>query len=85
MAKTYTYTEARQNLANVLTQAEKDGEVRITHRSGKVFILRPEVTDRSPLDVPGVDTGITRQEVLDSVREGRELDIWERRSSYKTK
>ena len=84
MARTYTYTEARQNLAKVLAQAEKDGEVRITHRSGKVFVLRPEVSDRSPLDVRGVDTGITRQEVLDSVREGREQDIRERRSGYES-
>ncbi len=82
MAKTYTYTEARQNLASVLAQAEKDGEVRITHRSGKVFVLRPETSDRSPLDIPGVDTGITRQEVLDSVREGREQEIRDRRASY---
>ncbi len=81
MAKTYTYTEARQNLASVLAQAEKDGEVRITHRSGKVFILRPETSDRSPLDIPGVDTGITRHEVLESVREGREQDIRDRRAS----
>jgi prevent-host-death family protein len=83
MAKTYTYTEARQNLATVLAQAEKDGEVRITHRSGKVFVLRPEKTGRSPLDVPGVETGITHQELLDSVREGREQDPSERRASYK--
>jgi prevent-host-death family protein len=85
MAKTYTFTEARQNLATVLAQAEKDGEVHITHRSGKVFVLRPERSDRSPLDVPGVDTGISRQEILDSIREGRQQDVRERRTSYKLK
>jgi prevent-host-death family protein len=84
MTKTYTYTEARQNLASILAQAEKDGEVRITHRSGKSFVLRPETGDRSPMDVPGVDTGITRQEIIDSVREGREQDIDERRASSAT-
>jgi Antitoxin Phd_YefM, type II toxin-antitoxin system len=84
MTKTYTYTEARQNLASVLSQAEKDGEVRITHRSGKTYVLRLEIGDRSPLDVPGVDTGITRQEIIDSVREGREHDIHERRASSAT-
>ena len=84
MTKTYTYTEARQNLASILAQAEQDGEVRITHRSGKSFVLRPETGDRSPLDVPGIDTGITRQEIIDSVREGREQDIDKRRASSAT-
>lgn len=73
MTKVYTFTEARQKLASVLAQAEKDGEVWITHRSGKVFIIRPEPrTGRSPLDVPGVDTGITREEIVAAIREGRE-------------
>jgi prevent-host-death family protein len=84
MAKTYTFTEARQNLSSVLAQAEKDGEVRITRRSGKVFVIRPEESDRSPLDVPGVDTDVTLVEILDAVREGKEMDIRERRSSYKS-
>jgi prevent-host-death family protein len=73
MPRTYTFTEARQNLASVLSQAEQDGEVRITHRSGKVFVIRPEPpSGRSPLDVPGVDTGITREEIIEAIRESRE-------------
>lgn len=81
MTKTYTYTEARQNLASVLAQAEQDGEVRITHRSGKTYVLRLETGDRSPLDIPGIDTGITSQEIIDTVREGWEQDTGERRAS----
>lgn len=81
MAKTYTSTEARQNFTSILAQAEKDGEVRITQRNGKVFVLRPEAGIHSPLDVSGVKTKISRQEIVDSVREGRQ-GIQERRDSY---
>ena len=84
MAKTYTFTEARQNFSDVLLQAEKDGEVIITRRGGKVFILRLQVSTRSPLDIPGIDTGISRGEILDSIREGREQDTRERRETYKS-
>lgn len=75
MARTYTFTEARQNLASVLMFAEKEGEVRITHRSGRVFIIRPERKGRSSLDVPGVDIGITAEEINAIIREGRERDL----------
>lgn len=38
----YTYSEARRNLASVLEEAERDGEVHITRRDGRTFSLRPE-------------------------------------------
>ena len=82
MSITYTFTEARQNLTTVLAQAEKDGEVRITHRGGKVFVLKLEKSHRSPLDVKGVFTEITRDEIIESLRESREQDITDRRNSY---
>jgi len=82
MSKTYTFTEARQNLRSVFAQAEKDGEVRVTvNRGNKVFVIRVEESTRSPLDVPGIDTGISREDVIKSVREGREYDITDRRGS----
>ena len=75
MPRTYTFTEARQKLAAVLAAAVRDGEVRITHKSGKVFVIRPEKSGRSPLDVPGVDIGITAEEINEIIREGRDRDI----------
>jgi prevent-host-death family protein len=45
----YTYSEARRNLASVLDEAERDGEVRITRRDGRTFSLRPAPTG-SPFD-----------------------------------
>jgi prevent-host-death family protein len=74
MAKTYTYSQARQNLASVLDQVESDGEVVITRRDGRRFVIRPAEADRSPLDVPAIKSGLSREEIVSSIREGRELD-----------
>ena len=70
--KVYTFSEARQNLASVLDQARKEGAVRIRRRDGQVFLLKPEVSTRSPLDIPGIDVEITTDEIVAFVREGRE-------------
>ncbi|HEX6533278.1 MAG TPA: hypothetical protein VF041_01705 [Gemmatimonadaceae bacterium] len=69
--KEYTYSEARQRLAALLERARRDGAVRIRRKDGQVFVLRAETTERSPLDVRGVDLGITRAEILDLIGEGR--------------
>jgi hypothetical protein len=70
--KVYTFSEARQNLASVLDEARKEGAVRIRRRDGQVFLLKPEISSRSPLDLPGVDVDITTAEIVAFVREGRE-------------
>lgn len=71
MPKVYTYSEARQRLAAVLEEARRTGAVRIRRRDGQVFELRPEQSEDSPLDVPGVNLGITRDEITAYVRKGR--------------
>jgi hypothetical protein len=67
----YTFTEARQKLASLLEQATRNGEVRIKRRDGQIFIVRPQKRVGSPLDVEGVKLGLTRQEILESIEEGR--------------
>lgn len=72
--KEYTYSEARQRLAALLERARREGAARIRRRDGQVFVLQPEApaaTTASPLDVPGVDLGLTRADVLDLIRAGR--------------
>jgi hypothetical protein len=69
--KVYTYSEARQRLASLLEQAKKEGAVRIRRRDGQTFILKPEVPGGSPLDVEGIDRGMTTEEIVSFVREGR--------------
>ena len=70
--KIYTYSEARQNLARILDEANIDGEVQINRRDGSSFILKPLNRTPSPLDVDGVDSDITLDELNQIVREGRE-------------
>ncbi len=67
----YTYSEARQRLAKVFEQARKEGAVRIRRRDGQTFVIKPEQSSRSPLDVEGVDLGVTTDEIVDFVRESR--------------
>ena len=67
----YTYTEARQKLATLLDQAVKEGEVKIKRKDGQTFVVRPERKKGSPLDVGGLDLGLTTDEIVAFIREGR--------------
>ncbi len=67
----YTYSEARQNLASVLDQAARDGEVRIRRKDGQVFVVKLQPREKSPLEVEGVNLGITTSEIIDFIDEGR--------------
>ncbi len=68
---TYTYSEARQNFAAVLEKARIEGKVLIKRRDGSSFILLPAEENESPLNVKGVNTGITTAEITDVLKEIR--------------
>lgn len=67
----YTFSQARQQLATVLDEASREGEVQIRRRDGRSFVVQPLVEAGSPLDVPAVPTALTTAEILALVREGR--------------
>lgn len=67
----YTYSEARQKLATLLEQAVREGEVRIKRKDGHTFVVRPERRVGSPLDVEGLELGITAAEIVQFIQEGR--------------
>lgn len=69
----YTCSEARQKLALLLEQAVKEGEVRIKRKDGQTFVIRPETRAGSPLDVEGIDLGITAAEIVQFIHEGRKV------------
>ena len=69
--KTYKFSEARQNLAAVLDEAATTGEVRISRRDGRSFVIRPAKTRRSPLDVPGIDARVSSKEIVATIHSGR--------------
>ena len=69
--KVYTYSEARRWLSRVLDEARDGGEIRIKRRDGAEFAIRPVEGRGSPLDVPGVDTGVSTEDILGAIRESR--------------
>ena len=71
MTTVYTYTEARQNLASLLDRAADEGEVRVKRRDGQVFVIKPEHTKTSPLDIDSIDLGISVDEIVEFIAEGR--------------
>jgi hypothetical protein len=69
--RSYTYSEARQNLAALLDLAQTE-DVEIRRRDGSVFVLRARQRgDQSPFDVPGVDARVDTEDILDAIRESR--------------
>jgi len=69
--KEYTYSEARQRLADLLDLAQREGGVRIRRRDGSVFVLARVDDQRSPLDVPSVNIALSRDDILTFIHEGR--------------
>ena len=69
----YTTSEARQNLAAILDEAQREGAVRILRRDGQSFVLRPEPATTSPLDVEAVTPAqpITREDIVAALEESR--------------
>jgi prevent-host-death family protein len=69
--KVYSYSEARQQLAELLNRARREGQVEIRRRDGQVFVVRPTTSAGSPLDVPGVGADLSGEEIVGLVRESR--------------
>lgn len=68
----YTFSEARQKLASLLDKARSEGEVRIRRRDGSVFTIRHVDQEESPLEVEGVQSSLSADEIVEYIREGRE-------------
>ena len=69
--KEYTYSEARERFSSVLDEAKRKGAVRIRRRDGQVFVLSPERSSKSPLDVAGINLNLGRDEIVQLIRAGR--------------
>lgn len=70
--KIYTYSQAREKLADILEES-KNEEIVIRRRKGDMFSITPKLPSRrSPFDVPGLSKKITRKEILEAIRKSRE-------------
>ena len=67
----YLYTKAQQNLAALLEQAYIEGEVQIKRQDGIIFRVKPMPKTRSPFDVEGINVSISRDEIVEYIREGK--------------
>ena len=64
--------DLKQRADEILKAAHAEGEVRIRARNGEIFALRSLEGMVSGLDVAGVETNLTLEQILQAVREGRE-------------
>jgi len=69
--KVFTYSEARQNLSELLNTA-KNEEVEIRRRDCSIFSIVPKMEKiKSPFDVAGIKTKATTEDILDAIKESR--------------
>src|SRR6056297_3099523 len=64
--KVYTYSEAKQRLSEVLNIARTE-EVVIKRRGGESFSISLKKNQKSPFDVPGINTQATTKDILDAI------------------
>jgi antitoxin (DNA-binding transcriptional repressor) of toxin-antitoxin stability system len=75
--KTYTYSRARQRLAEVLDEASHEGKVQIRRQDGRVYVVTPlaKPAESSFANVMGrAVRGVTSRDLLRAAREAG----WER-------
>jgi hypothetical protein len=70
----YPFSKARQKLASVLDEAEREGSVRIKRPDGREFEVVPVPKEGSPLDVDGADLNLTGEEIVSTLREVRDRE-----------
>jgi len=70
--RTYNYIEAEQNLAAVLNTALTQ-DVIVKIRDGEKFKITPikEDMNRSPFEITGINTGITTEEIVKTIKQSR--------------
>ncbi len=56
-------------------QAFNEGKVRIKNRKGQTFLLTPEQTNHSSLDIEGTELNLTSKEIVSTVRHLREQNF----------
>jgi hypothetical protein len=68
---TYTYSQDRQKLADLLDEAYRQGHVQLKRRNGQTFLITPVKDQESPLDVKGVQVDISLDAINKAVHKSR--------------
>ena len=69
--KVYTNLETEQSLASILDEAYREGAVGVRRKGGRMFVMRLEPSKGSPLDIKGMNLGVTTDEIVGFIRERR--------------
>jgi hypothetical protein len=48
-------------------------KLRIRRKDGQVFVIKPAPKTGSPLDVEGIDLGVTTAEIIEFIQESRRM------------
>jgi len=59
------------SLARSMDSRYREGAVGIRRKDGRMFVIRPEPSNGSPLDIKGMDLGVTTDEIVGFIRESR--------------
>ncbi len=72
MTTIYSYEKAKKSFDLVFKKATLDGKVAI-RKDNKLYILMPASKNASPLDIEGVDLGISSKDIIDFIHESRRV------------
>jgi hypothetical protein len=65
------YETTQVSRETLLERASLECAIRIQRANGQVFVLRPELPQKSPFDVPGVNLNLNAQQIVEFVHAGR--------------
>ncbi len=72
MTTTYSYEKAKKSIDLVFKKAALDGKV-VIRKDDVLYILMPASKEASPLDIEGVDMGISSKDIIQFIHESRKL------------
>ena len=70
--RVYNYTDVCNNLSGLLDEAKKNQDVMIKSKTGELFIVRLAPQKGLEYNLPNIDLGLTRDEIVSYIREVRE-------------
>lgn len=72
MTMTYSYEKAKKSFDLIFKKAALDGKVAI-RKGDQIYILMPASKNTSPLDIEGVDMGMTSKDIVKFIHESRKM------------
>ncbi len=76
MGKIQELERVPSEMESIFDRAGREGEVFVKSADGRVYAIRAVGEMKSPLDVPRVPMGLTKDEIVQIIREGRQR-VWD--------